>query len=395
MPNKSSVMRPRGVRWANVHASYQLFQARRRLSRADLARLTGLTRGTAAEIVDTLARVGLVQPVGFARQPAAGRPAEVLEFNPMARLIVGVEIGDARTIAVVADLDGGIQRRLIGEGSPNPTHALQLAEALIKDLLRGEDRAAVVGVGAGVPGVVDQDSGVIEVAPDLGWRAVPVGPTLERAFGLPVLVTNRAKAAALAEYWSGAGQGRARLVFIAISSGIAAGIVLDGHLYRGATLHEGELGHVTVLPDGPPCACSNRGCLQALAAVPALLRTAQHNDGIVARTHREALEAIARAADEGDELAVAALDTAALYLGLATANMVNLLNPEMVVFGGLLPRAIPRIVDRIRSHVRSRALAAELSGLEIVASSLGEESVALGAATLLLGDNALVERLTS
>jgi predicted NBD/HSP70 family sugar kinase len=392
------------MRASNLRTCYTLLQEHRQLSRADLARLTGLTRSTISLIVETLLKAGVARPRGFSRR-STGRPAEILDFNPLARFVLGLEVGDTHCTAVLADLDGRPVEVNSGPGSASAPVALTHARDLVSSILTTAVKSKVVGIGAGVPGVVNPQSGVIEIAPDLGWEAVEVGSVLERAFGLPVAVANRAKTAALAEYRRGAGRHYSRLVFISISSGIAAGMVFDGQLYRGATLHEGELGHMVVVPDGPLCRCGNRGCLQALAAIPALLASvrervraigaSEFRDRLFRTSDLEALKALAVAAQAGDPMVLDAVDTASKFIGIATANVVNILNPHVVVLGGALPRLIPQVVDRVRDQVRRQAIAAGLDGLEVVASSIGEDAVALGGAALVLSTPTLVDRFTS
>ena len=411
MPNKvvgrepdwtADVVRPRTMRRANLGAVFALFRQRRALSRAELARLTGLTKATTSVIVDTLANLGYVRAAGVARG-TGGRPPEIFELVPTARYVLGAELGDTRCVVALTDLDGRACRVLTGPSSSQADQALAALEALIAELLVETPIASIVGLGVGVPGIVDTHDGRIEVAPDLGWREVAVGPTLSSRFELPATVVNRAKAAALGEYASRSGRSCDPLIFISVSTGIAAGIVANGQLFRGATMHDGELGHVTVVPDGPRCACGNRGCLQALAASAGLLSDVRERlrqappspllDAIYHRSDAEALQAVGASASAGDPVALAAVEAASEYIGLATANLVNVLNPRTVVFGGMVPRAIPLLLDRIREHVRRRGAAPALTGLEIAPATLGDEAVAIGAATLVLGDGALTARL--
>src|SRR5262245_39881266 len=146
-----------------------------------------------------------------------------------------------------------------------------MAAAVVRRVCEGVAPAAILGVGAGTPGLVDPRDGVIETAPDLHWRRVPVGTMLSERTGLPTLVSNRATCAALGEYWRGAGRGSRAMVYVSISTGVAAGMVFGGALYRGVSMSEGQLGHVAIEPDGPLCACGGRGCLQLYAAGPAIL----------------------------------------------------------------------------------------------------------------------------
>jgi predicted NBD/HSP70 family sugar kinase len=183
------------------------------------------------------------------------------------------------------------------------------------------------------------------------------------------------------------------LVYVSVSTGISAGIVLNRRLYRGVSMSEGELGHVTILPDGPLCACGNRGCLQTLAAGPAILARVRERLRATGRTmvgvqdrdvESLSLEAIGRAAADGDQLVDDVLLETANYLGIAAGNLVNTLNPRMLVFGGSVIRALPTLVPHIESVIRRRAMSVPASAVEVVSSRLGRDAVTIGAAAFLL-----------
>jgi predicted NBD/HSP70 family sugar kinase len=182
------------------------------------------------------------------------------------------------------------------------------------------------------------------------------------------------------------------VVFISIGTGIASGIFLDGQLYRGTRSSDGALGHVNVLPDGPACICGRKGCLEAVAAVPALLRELERIEPH-GRGSDWTLERAREVVEIGDPAAVEALRTVARYLGVVTANIVNLLNPQMIVLGGPLPRTLPMLVELVREEVQQRAMPAELLDLQVTASALKDEAVALGAATLVLSSAEHIEKM--
>jgi predicted NBD/HSP70 family sugar kinase len=213
-----------------------------------------------------------------------------------------------------------------------------------------------------------------KVAVSLGhhWSNVPLADDRESALGLPVQIANRAKVAALGEHWSRSATGTNSLVYVHVGTGIVAGIVLNGALLFGRDGLAGELGHTTVVVDGPPCDCGNRGCLQTLASTSAILREVR-------------IELVSQAARDGDTLAVDVLQEAATYLGVAIANLINLYNPQAVVLGGPIIRGADSVIPTITREIHLRALRAALSDLPIVASALpGEEAGAIGAAALFL-----------
>jgi glucokinase len=305
-----------------------------------------------------------------------------------------VELGDAASSVVLTNLKGDILRTLSTTYRPTSADdAVEAAMDLVATLTSEIPVVRLLGIGVGTPGLVDSQRGVIRVAPDLGWKNVSVGPPLAERFHVPVTCLNRAKASAWGEAWCGAGEKAENLVYVSVSTGISAGIVLNRRLYRGVSMSEGELGHVTILPDGPLCACGNRGCLQTVAAGPAILARvrerlrATRRSLAVVQDHDVdslSLEAISRAAADGDQLVDEVLLETANYLGIAAGNLVNTLNPRMLVFGGSVIRTLPALVPRIESVIRQRAMSVPASAVEVVTSRLGRDAVTVGAAAFLL-----------
>jgi predicted NBD/HSP70 family sugar kinase len=271
---------------------------------------------------------------------------------------------------------------------------------LISQLQQSVPQGSLLGIGIGTPGLVDSVRGVIQMAPDLGWREVPVVAQIQAHVAMPAYAVNRAKASALAEAWCGSGRNIDNLVYLSISTGIAAGIVVGGQLYRGVSMSEGEAGHITVLPDGPLCPCGNRGCLQTLAAGPALLARAREKlrmgtDSILNRLAGGqldllSLDQLAEAAAQDDPLVIEVLEEAARYAGIGAANIVNLLNPRMLILGGRVIRALPQLVPLIEAAMRQRAMPTPADAVTVVPSQLGSDVVPIGAAAFLLSQVSLV-----
>ena len=370
---------------------FDLLRSRQVVSRIGLARETNLSKATISQIVDEFIRAGFVETLGPGQSDKGRRPT-MLRFDARARLVVGVELGDSSCTAVLTDLSGAkLSATTALVYARAPDDAVKVAISLVRELTAEVPLERILGIGVGTPGLVDSQSGIIRMAPDLGWQQVSVGPRFSERFPLPVAVVNRAKAAALGEAWSGAGRQSSDLVYVSVSTGISAGIVIGGQLYRGVSMSEGELGHVTVIPDGPLCQCGNRGCLQALAAGPAILarireRLRAEPSSIGASVDRpldllgfEGLADLATA----DSTVSSVIDEAACYLGIAAANLVNVLNPGMLVFGGTVVRALPMLVPRIEREIRRRALSVPAAAVEVVTSQLGRDSVPIGAAAFV------------
>lgn len=378
-----------GQRALNRALVFALVRRRRTVSQSTLARETGLSKATISEIVAEFHQAGFLRPVGPGPSNGGRRPL-LLTFEPQARLAIGVEIGEAEGRAALVDLDATPRRVLHQpERAQTPEAALDLAASLIATLLAESPRDRLLGLGVGTPGLVDSQTGIIRLAPDLGWQEIPIGPWLAARFGLPVAVVNRAKAAALGEAWAGAGRQAESLVYLSVSTGIAAGFVVGGRLYRGVAQSEGEVGHTTVLPDGPLCPCGNRGCLQALAAGPAILarvRAALRAQGLtdLAGLPLDLLD-LERLAPLADHPAIQpVLTEVAHYLGIAAANLVNIFNPRLLILGGAVIRALPGLVPQVATVVRQRALAIPAAAVQVAPAHLGRDAVAVGAAAFLL-----------
>lgn len=366
-------------------------------SRADLVRRTGLSRVTISGLVgDLLDRELLVEREDSGETPgrAVGRRASVLTLGPAAGAVVGVDFGHAHLRVVVADLSGDV----LGEGhravdvDRSAAEALDEATGLIDALLEGArvERDDVVGVGMGLPGPIDRRSGVVGSSVILpGWAGVRPAEELQRRVNLPVEVDNDANLGALAEVLFGAARGARHAVYVKVSSGVGAGLFVDGRIHHGAGGITGELGHTLVDPNGTMCRCGNRGCLETRAAAPALLE-------ILRPTYGDQLTAdeIVRLSNGGDVGCSRVLGDAGRLIGRALADVCNLLNPEVVVVGGELGAAEP-LLKGIRDAVDRYALPAVASAVDLRTSRLGRRAEVLGAIALIIRDSRKVSRALS
>jgi predicted NBD/HSP70 family sugar kinase len=355
-------------------------------SRAELARRTGLSRSTVSTLVADLQRRGLVvERAGqFAGEGQPGRPAALLELDPSAASAVGLDFDHDKVRVAVSDLS----RSVLAEASApfdvdhDATGSLELAATLIEQVLAESevDRERVLGVGIALAGPIDHDRGALHPSDVLpGWADINAARELEKRVETPCYVDNDANLGALAEVTLGAGRNARFAAFLSISSGIGAGIVVDGRPYHGHRGTAGEIGHVVVDPQGPICRCGNRGCLETLASAPALLRLVQ-----ASREEELTVKRMIELAREGDAGCKRAIADAGQVVGGVVAGMVNLFSPEMVVIGGDLGEAGDLLLDSLRDAVRRDALPAAASGLKIVAGELGERANLLGALALVL-----------
>ncbi|HHU85963.1 MAG: ROK family protein [Pelotomaculaceae bacterium] len=312
--------------------------------------------------------------------------------------VAGVDLGGTKIYTVLASSRGEVlaEQKIPTEAEKGPQHViariLESVEQVRKAAFPASRRLRALTLGA--PGPLDTSRGIIHFAPNLNWHNLPIGEILQEKTGVRVLLDNDANLAALGEHFYGAGRGAENMVFITVSTGVGGGLILGGRLYRGAADGAGEIGHMTVLPDGPRCSCGNRGCLEALASGTAIARKAGElaacggGRGILAAAGGDpgkiSAVAVAAAAAEGDPGAVAVIEEAAGYLGIGVANLVNLLNPSLVVLGGGVMAAGELIWEGVRREVRARSLAAARQKLRLAPAELGGRAGAMGAVALAL-----------
>ncbi|MGE5585065.1 MAG: ROK family transcriptional regulator [Bacillota bacterium] len=380
------------------------------VSRAEIAAVTGLTAATVSNVVSTLVDCRMVREVGLGPSNG-GRPPVLLEFDPRAFCLAGVDLGVSKIIAVVTDLQGSLvsrvkvdlDNRVDKEGIVDRMFDA-VSEALSQAGAAGADAGAgagagtgarVAGIGISVPGLTDAVNGVSVFAPNIpSWYNVPIVDLFKRRFGLPSWVENDARAMTLGEARFGAGRGCRNLIGVNVGRGVGAGLILNGELYRGQRGGAGEIGHTTIDPDGPVCPCGNNGCLEVLASGPAIAAAAiravstgvgtRIRDLVGGRIENITAEVVSEAANEGDVLARRLLAEAGRCLGIGIANAVNLFSPEMVVIGGGVSRSGELLFEEIRSTVRKRAFTTMVNLPEIVPSALGEDASGIGAAALVL-----------
>lgn len=358
---------------------FELLKDGRPWTRAELAETTGLARSTVAARIDLLMRLGLVAPFGGAPS-TGGRPPALFALNPTAKVVVGVDVGATHVRAVLADLSGSI----LGEEATDlpvadgPEVVLGWVVDATTRLATSAPHADLAAVGIGLPGPVEHSTGR-PVSPPImpGWDRFDVVDHVRRATGVPVLVDNDVNIMAL-------GERRAHLadvddvVLIKVATGIGAGIVSGGRLQRGAQGTAGDLGHVRVARAGEVmCRCGNTGCLEALAAAPALAE-ALRAKGVQARTGQDVVDLVRG----GDATAIAVVRDAGRDIGEVVATMVNLVNPSVVVIGGLLAGAGEHLLAGIREVVYLRSLPLATAQLRIEASRAGAEAGVLGAVAL-------------
>jgi N-acetylglucosamine repressor len=381
-PNKDSILEL--VHWAPEG-----------ISRAQIAQRLGVSRSTVSAIVDRLIASGLVleRGVGVSR---GGRRPIVLQINPDAGRVVGVDIGATHLVVVVADLRGSIltEAEIAADIARGTEVTLREVGTQVEAVLQraGGKFGEIQAIGVGVPGPVITAQGVVSSPPIMpGWDGFPIRQRLEALWRRPVTLDNDADLGALGEWTFGAGRGEKSLVYIKIGTGIGCGILLDGQIYHGVLGTAGEIGHVTISEDGPPCTCGNYGCLEAMAGGRAIAQRAQLAVKAGQRTlladhldHEITARDVAEAAKAGDAVSQQLLGDAGRHIGSALASLINLINPGLVLIGGGVAQAGGFLLDPIREAIQQRSLRASLQATRIEVATLGRRATPLGAVSLAI-----------
>ncbi len=353
-------------------------------TRAQLADASGLARSTIAARIDLLMRMGLVAPYGGGVS-TGGRPPSLLALNPSARVVAGADVGATHARIALADLAGTIlvERRSDLDVATGPEQVLGWVEQQVGEMLAEQNRtvAELAAIGIGLPGPVEHSTGRAINPPIMpGWDRYDVPAHVQRAFDVPVLIDNDVNIMALGERHAHLADVD-DLVFIKVATGIGSGIVSGGSLQRGAQGTAGDLGHVAVARGADVvCRCGNRGCLEAIAAGPALA-TALQEAGVQAASGADVVQLVRG----GDATAVQVVRQAGRDIGEVVATLVNLINPSAIVIGGSMAEAGESLLAGIREVVYSRSLPLATEHLRIVTSMAGERAGVIGAAALAIG----------
>ena len=362
-----------------------------RTSRADVARLTHLTRTTVSDIVADLQEKGLVEEVGMGRS-LGGRTPILLSVIDDARHIISVDLANEELRGAVVNL----RNRVIATISL-PTNgrageeALALVYELLDRLVYATDRP-ILGIGIGTPGLVDTAQGVVLSAVNLDWRDLPLGSLLRERYGLPAYVANDSQLAALSQYMFGGEQYGGSLAVVKIGHGVGAGAVLNGQLFQGDGYGAGEIGHIVVEEGGQRCRCGNTGCLETVVSLPAMKAraralAAQHPKSMlnsVHPSHELETATINRALQAGDVAAKQLVLETGRYLGMAVAMLVGALNVRRVVLMGEVACFGPRLLEVVRQEMLARALPTLARDTRVDLVEPDPHAVLTGASALLL-----------
>ena len=363
------------------------------MSRRDLSSRSGLSPATVSNVIADLESEGKVVVVGQ-DESAGGRPGAVYGLNPAVGYCIGLALSE--TSANLELFDGALNPidDLQVSLTPEDTQPDRIADILARsvDALIARRQAGlnqVVGIGVAMPGVVDTVHGIALYAPNFGWRRVSFQQMLQERIPVPIYMDNTLKFYTIAEAWFGAGREADHMVTVVLGTGVGAGAMVHGTLLRGATNAAGEWGHTTLVYDGRPCHCGNRGCVEAYVGAPGILQTLRELEPdsslLDQMDERSSIEALGEAAKRGDLTAQRTLMITTRYLGAAIATLISLLNPEVVILGSWVGTTLgPLILDSLRYEITLHAMSELCAAVHVVVSELGTRAPSLGAATVAL-----------
>jgi predicted NBD/HSP70 family sugar kinase len=372
------------VRRANLGAIVRELHAAGPLSRSELVGRTDLTRSAIRGLIGELTTAGLVFEARAAPQGTPGRPSPLVSLDPRGAVVLALEIAvDSLAVAVVG-LGGTVFElaridRPTGHASVEAVTA-DLAELAASAIARHRHLEPFLGVGVSVVGVVRRSDGFVSMAPNLGWRNIPLGEELATALHLtcPLSIANEADLGALVEHRRGAAMGLDDVLFVSGEYGVGGGLIAGGRPLTGAAGYSGEIGHLAVNPNGTACRCGSVGCWETEVGEAALLRLAGHPPG----GGRGEIDAVLDEAEAGSPSAISALDQVGRWLGVGLAGLINVLNPELVILGGLFGRIHPFVSKTLDDELDRRTLTAPRALVQIVPATLGVDAPLLGAAEL-------------
>lgn len=382
-----------GIRRTNAFDVIRAIHALPEPTRRVIAAESGLSVATVSSIVADFIARDVVHETGTQRQ-ATGRPTAHLALNCDHGLLIGVDI--AETYVHVESFDFALRKlsstELPLDARQNEPRAVtdRVSEAIRCELRRDESGPApVLGVGVSVPGQVDPAGGASVFAPNWGWHNVPLLALLQDSIDAPLVLENPLKASTIAELWSGAGRSVKDFVVLTIGTGVGAGIALDGKVYRGPTNSAGEWGHTVLVAEGRSCRCGSSGCIEAYVGAPGIAQTLQEiaptSPMLIPGDQTATLQAIRAGLDDDDPVATLVIERTGMFLGIGIANLINILNPELIVLGGWVVGILgDKLLDAARPQIRNHALPTAVMATRVDIQEVDGNPVSLGAAARAL-----------
>jgi glucokinase-like ROK family protein len=367
------------------------------ISRADIARLTKLTPATVTNITSELLQHQIILEAERG-ESSGGRKPVMLRINTDGYYVVGVYIGSKVVEVVIANLNSDFIFEKKINNSADLTHKdiLKNIVEIIQEWRKNNNSEKVLGIGVGVHGLVQTEKGIAVYAPNLGWENVPIKDYFEENLNIPVFIDNDVRTMTLGESWFGVAKDINNFILIYIGYGVGGSIVVDNHLFRGMNEGAGEIGHMTIDPKGPKCSCGNTGCLQTLISENAIV---QEMKRLITEGHYSSIkdlvgdeicrispEIVYEAAINNDNLALTVIKEQSKYLGIAIANLINTINPSMIIISGKITRLGDIVMNVVMDEVRNRSLKYLQHSTKIIYSTLNRKAVLKGAVSLVLNE---------
>lgn len=379
------------MRESNISLVLNTIRTKGPISRYDISKITNLSPSAISSIVEVLLDSGLIKETPAKETKVGRRPIE-LSMNDSNLYPLGIEIENDRVTGIVMNLRGEVLKKEVIFLDSNLEYqnilnkVVEVYKRLKKDLLLDE----IMGLGIAVPGSLDRKNGICIFAPNLFWRNIPIKPYLSQYItDTQIFLEHITKAATLGELWFGAGIGKENIICVRVGSGISAGFVINGSLYRGFSDRAGEFGHTVIERDGKKCRCGNYGCLETYVSTQVLIdkvldglkNRAYTQVSIEGKNREELLEEIIKAGKSGDRFILNIFEEMGGYLGIGIANLVNIFNPELVIIAGGLSKANDLLLNPVRHALKLHAFPPIP---EVITSKLGEYTCVVGAATCVI-----------
>ena len=357
------------------------------IGRADIARRTGLSPATVTSISAKLISQNLVFEKS-AGDSSGGRPPLLLVINPKGGYVVGIKLTETNAVCALTDLEATvIAKASMPLSGHNPIRVVEDLAHMVTTFIREQkiSKKQLLGVGVGLAGIVDADEGILRQSPIYGWDNVPLRQMLQSKLNVPIYIENDVNTLTLTERWFGPGQGVDNFLTVTVGRGVGLGIVVNGQFYRGQNGGAGELGHTTIDPKGPLCACGKHGCLEAYVGDPGLVRAANEE---YERGHLsvkvETIEELLQLAQSGDTSAIKIFKKAGSILGIAIANLINLFNPKKIIISGEGTREGDYLFISMKESIQQNTMPGLFDPKIVEIIPWGDDVWARGAAGLVL-----------
>ncbi|MEA4813097.1 MAG: ROK family transcriptional regulator [Anaerolineaceae bacterium] len=357
------------------------------ISRADVARMLGLSPATITSLTAEMIGEGLIFEKA-AGNSSGGRPPVLLAINPHGGFAVGLKLTESEVIAALTDLEATlIAKARLPWGGQSVRQASEVINNAIEQLIEQAkiNRKQILGVGIGLAGVVNVEAGKLLNSPYLPWKNLDLTAELQKRLRIPVYIDNDVNTLTLAEKWFGAGQGYKDFIVVTLGRGVGMGIVVNNQLQHGKHGGAGELGHIVVQENGALCSCGKRGCLEAYIGDSGLVKMAQSKYAEAGKPKPDlSIDALTQLAFEGDSIALEVMKTEASYLGQTLANLLNILDPALIVLGGEGLRAGELLLREVKKMIAAHVINAVGEDFNIISENWGDDAWARGAASLVL-----------